>query len=598
MIRRADEYFKTSSQTLHEVLKDSMYLIPEYQRAFSWSKEGGEFEVLWSDIVKAESANFSNFKPVPEAGQVPHFIGAVVTEIPADLLQQQESVIDGQQRLTTCTVLLAVLCDFVQKINDEKLRIPLLTQLQISVRAYGPNLFQPRITLNQEQDFFLDIVVHPTSREDRERKLSSYDRNKLNTVKRRIFDCAVFFMGKLNDHLGDPGLPDFDQKVQQFSLTILYLVTVLKVVVAKSGLAYTIFETLNTRGLELTQADLIKNEILKRSSPDPMSGGSVRDRALNSWVKMLERLPDEDSEPTDYIRHYYVSRHDYVKKSALFDTIVRSLDTPPPTASEFVSDLEREADAYQKICGISTTGKPTTDEYITEINSILKVTASYPILIAGAAVFNIADPDFQSLTKVVRDFCFRFFTVGSGSPERMEQIAGQAARELRQNKKLAAVYTMLQSYSPDAVFEEDFSNFRTKTSALGFYIIRQIEIHLSRGSGVVPFKQSPYQHLEHIMPQRPSGSDPSQWAHVRNDTRYSEYVHRVGNFLVLESDINQRVKNKTFADKKTDYSRSRLLLPHNVAGGAYLTSGDWDFDSIVSRQKDLATTALKVWSLK
>ncbi len=54
MIRRADEYFKTSSQTLHEVLKDNMYRIPEYQRVFAWSKKGGEFEVLWSDIVKAE----------------------------------------------------------------------------------------------------------------------------------------------------------------------------------------------------------------------------------------------------------------------------------------------------------------------------------------------------------------------------------------------------------------------------------------------------------------------------------------------------------------------------------------------------------------
>ncbi len=512
-----------------------------------------------------------------------------MTEIPPDVLQSYEAVIDGQQRLTTCTILLAVLCDFVREIKDEYLRDRLLPQLQISVQAYGPTpVPQPRITLNQEQQYFVDIVVHPTSRTDREKKLSSH--NPKNIVQQRIFDCVSFFMDKLNDHLGDPASLEFDKKVEQFALTILYLVTVLKVVVAKSGLAYTIFETLNTRGLELTQADLIKNEILKRSD------GSTRQRALNSWVKMLDRLPDKDSEPTDYIRHYYVSRHDYVKKSALFDTIVRRLDTPPPTAIDFVSNLEGEADAYQKIYGISTTGNSITDDYIEEINDILRVTASYPILIAGAAVFDIASSDFESLAKVVRDFCFRFFTVGSGSPERMEQIAGQVARELRRSRDMREVYNILQNYSPDAVFEEDFSTFQTKTSALGFYIIRQIEIHLSRGSGVVPLDQSPSQHLEHIMPQHLSKSDLSQWAHVRDDTRYSEYIRRVGNFLVLEANINRSVRNKTFIEKAASYVGSRLLLPKSLT--QYLDSGEWSFESIVLRQKDLATTALEVWSLK
>lgn len=597
MFNQSNFYLHPESKTLNDLFKNSAFRIPDYQRAFAWSVKKGQFKTLWNDIVKTEQKNFNGgFSPIDQSIQKPHFIGAIVTETKQNIFDNFEDVIDGQQRLITLTVLLAVLCDYVQQVSDVTKRQNILSAVQGLVKEQGGvgtgvGSFSTRIKLNQEHDFFVKYVLEPSNLHHRAQLVNQVVTP--NRIQSRILECLNFFGTQLNNHFGLPTDPTYDAKVERFTNTLLVLVLFLKINVIKPGLAYTIFETLNTRGLDLAQGDLIKNEIYRRAT-----NGNERQKVMDCWKTMMSQLPDEDKAATTYIRHLYISQVEHVKASNLFVTISEYLDGT--NATTYSDTLKSESSAYSVICGDTTSGDSATDDLLEEITDVLEVTATYPLLLAGAKVFGTGTPNFRQTVKLTRDFCFRFFTIGEESVEQIEQVMGDAARMLRSGGQLTPVQTFLKSRSPDSVFMDAFKDYVARKASLAFYIIKQIEAHLSAEAGMIPFGRSPQQHLEHIMPKVPTVAD---WGHVKTDDRYDTYVHRIGNLLVLEADINKTIKNKSYNVKvgsspglSKNYTHSTLKLPMKT--NTYLKSGNWDFSSIEDRQKDLAATALLVWSLQ
>lgn len=592
----ANVYFTPSEYRLQELLtRDKRLNIPDYQRGFAWGPE--KFKELWSDVITTEGQNFNDFILKEETTQQPHFLGAIVAEVP-DGLHGDDQIIDGQQRLITVTILLSVLNDFIQRVNEVTLRQSLFNTIFRCTKITDPSnptTHISRIELNdtQAQSFFVEHVIQPTSSGARTAGLSNAA--NLTRVQERIKLCIEFFSTNLAAHLGQPSDADYDQKVERLTQTVLLLITVLHVSVKKPDLAYTIFETLNTRGLDLTQADLIKNRIFSRSGAD-------RQPVMQHWTTMIGKLPDRDGAATEYIRHHYASFKDNVKAKDLFKTI--STYTSSVRVLSYTQMLVDEADNYSDIADAST-GRDAADTYLEQITKDLDITLSYILLLAGAKIFGFANPNFVKLARYVRDFSFRFMTVGrAGDVAQFEEIMGQAARDLRGGTPLdgasPSILELLQQKAPDQVFFDDFKEYRAVKPALGFYILKQIEDHLSGGQGVTLFDHSPVQHLEHIMPKRPTNQG---WSHVLNDQRFTSFLHRVGNLLALERDINVAIQNKPFDIKNgtiqtnsLNYGNSRLMLPSRVS--AYLNNGLWDFTSIENRQQALAQIALQVWSLQ
>ena len=589
---QADEYFKSEPYNLKELfVKNTPFEIPDYQRSFAWTEDN--FETLWNDIVETEKRNFSGFSLVVETSQKPHFIGAIVSEMPSGL-QGTEQVIDGQQRLTTLTILLSVLGDFIQEISDPTRRQNLLSSVFQLVRVQDPSgltSFQSRVKLNNEHSFFFTHVISPANATVRQQGLSQC--TNLTRIQSRIKECVEYFSGKLNAHFGITSDTDYNQKVIRFTETLLLLVTSLHVSVRRFGLAYTIFETLNTRGLDLTQADLIKNQIISMAQSQ-----NDRDLVISNWNTMVTNLPDEDTAATEFIRTFYASSVEDVKAGELFAVIATHLSSQP--VLDFSADLKNEAANYTRIVE-SNVAHTNTNDLLSEINNIFGVKMCNILLLSGAQVFGLVHTDFRRLVKITRDFCFRFMTVGSGgTPAKMEIIMGDAARILRTQRQLQPVLTLLQQKSPNQVFSDDFSKFQAKKPITAFYIIRQLEMHLSANAGqFVPFSQSPQQHLEHIMPKTLTTQG---WSHVMNDERYSSYLNRIGNHLVLEANINTAIKNKSFDEKAgisgtvtPNYTDSNLTLPNQTQN--YLASGLWDFEAIENRQQALSNIALSTWPL-
>ncbi|GEN52422.1 HNH endonuclease family protein [Halobacillus faecis] len=236
----------------------------------------------------------------------------------------------------------------------------------------------------------------------------------------------------------------------------------------------------------------------------------------------------------------------------------------------------------------------------------LDITHHIPLLLTGAIRYGEGDHDsFERLLDSLISFCFRYFTIGNRTVADLEKQIGLMSKYLRNPlpledisendeevktiQNLQDVIDYMCRLTPDLTFVNNFELFSTRNNTLGFYILNELE--KQKRSGVRPLNHGPNQHIEHIMPKRPSKAQNrmNEWSSVRNSEDYNEFKYRVGNLLIIERELNQRAKNYDFSTKKEVYEESGLYYPSEI-----INLDEWDFQSIEKRQKQMAQDALQV----
>jgi hypothetical protein len=278
MIKSANQY------PVHALLSHEgnlTYQIPPYQREYSWQK--AQWEELFQDLIEAEG---------------PHFLGTIITlnmETDDTVRRTALEVIDGQQRMTTLTLLLAavysVLKEHYEDLDDDTKTDVTVLGRQLVLRDNS----EPRVT-PQIQGHNLD---------DYRTVLSDAGLNVAFVRRpyyplRRVAKCFGYFrssIGKLADSDGiDPvkAALRVREAVEQAILV--------KIEVASQADAFVLFESLNNRGMPLTPVDLIKNHLLAESE---RKGVMSIDYAFQLWNEMLTNLGDNYATQERFLRHYY-----------------------------------------------------------------------------------------------------------------------------------------------------------------------------------------------------------------------------------------------------------------------------------------------------
>ena len=238
------------------------------------------------------------------------------------------------------------------------------------------------------------------------------------------------------------------------------------------------------------------------------------------------------------------------------------------------------------------------------------ITNCTPLLLSSAIRYINIEGDkvkFDRILSNIVTFCFRYFTIGGNSVANFEKEIGILARAVRKkgskikkdNKEYIIddvddVVNYMKSLTPDSLFKKNFKEFTTKSMPLAYYVLFNLEKYLK--PGVQPLPHSPKQHIEHIMPKKPSMARNRQheWNHVRHRAEYMDYVNRLGNLMILESNINSEIKNKDFDIKLKGYKDSSLYYPGMIVANYT----EWDFSSIENRQELMSNTALNIWIYK
>lgn len=548
------------------LLADRYIMVPPYQRAYSWTDE--QIEELLRDLSDAMREK-----------EAEYFLGTVVlTKHQAG----QHAVIDGQQRLATISILICAIRNHFYTIGDAE-RADELHRDYLAKKELRGLSETPHLTLMASDNGFYEshILPKPSPTAKAKGKKSLPASNARLETALRLCTEHVSTLAKTT-HTPAVVLLDW----------IEYLNDKAKVIVVEvndEAAAYTIFEVLNDRGLELSVSDLLKNFIFR------VAGDKVSE-AQAHWSRMvgiLEGSGAEEKALKTFIRHVWASRNGVTREKDLYDKIRQHI-TGKQRAVSFAKELSELALVY---VALDNPSDELWKEYGTSVREavealqLLKATQIRPLLLAIVAHFDAKE--VRKALPMLVCWTVRFMVVGKLGSGPLENGYADRAQEVSSGKLTTAMQLFETSkgfLANDREFEEGFAVARSSAQYLARFYLRVLERQSSAAAGdeLIVNPNVDAVNLEHIMPLTRS----PHWERIPME-QHDSYVKRLGNLTLLDRMLNEKSGNLPFADKAEVLAKSKISTTREIA-----TSTNWDTKAIDERQKQMAILAVKAWPLK
>ncbi|MBC6425679.1 MAG: DUF262 domain-containing protein [Ekhidna sp.] len=552
----------TSTVSLSDIIGNGKtYEVPPYQRDYSWKKD--QWEDLWNDIINVyESKNV-------------HYMGFIVLQ---DLGDKKYYIIDGQQRFSTLTLIVLAtinkLQDLVTKnIDSEKNteRITLLQKKFIGDKDPGSLTYSSKLKLNENNDSFFQTNLLVQRAPTNPRTLIDSDKLIWNAYNYFVDKVSDLFENETNGEV----VANFLNKLVAEKLMFI------QIIVENELSAYTVFETLNSRGVGLTVTDLLKNYLFSISSKVDLP------HIKEKWKSIVEMI-GLDNFPT-FLRHYWISKNKLIRQEYLFRALRESISTSRQVI-ELLEKLDEGSKLYNALSNSSDSfwgGHKEIKKRIKEL-ILFKEKQAYPLLIS--AYSNLIEEKFASVLKFLSVITFRYTVISKLHTNLKEDIYNKAAIEIGQKPdiSLTEIANLLKPLYPnDKEFKNSFEtkSISTKRGAkLVRYILFNIENHLDNAA--YDFEENAGT-IEHILPENSSQHYLEDFPQAIRDS----IVYRLGNYTILEEAKNRKCSDLPFNDKKNIYSTSRYKMTNSIA------NPNWTPNSIDSRQEWLGNQASSIWRI-
>lgn len=528
-----------SASSAGALLSNTTFEIPPFQREYSWGPD--EVFDFWNDLSKNIDSDS-------------YFLGLVIlTDGTA-----RKHVVDGQQRLITLTLL----ANAIYHEAARRGRNALADRIQADfIRAidYDSDDTDPRVRLSDERDdhtfqLILDTGKAPTI-SDR------------NSVSARMADSYEFLARRLRDDLAvDP----FKRlgKWTKFLTDRLYFAVFVH---PDASSAYQVYEVINTRGKELTTADLLKNYVLSQTAE--------RDRAsrYEQWQSIQRRFVDEGTNNfVQYIRHVVTVEAGHILPKDLFGFLANRLTFAgkrPPTANELMDLLGKSLPLYLQMIDPSLEGpaQPGALKVFSALNS-LGVIAVRPMLLAIAEV-----PDSLSGMQFVLRLVVRRIVVGNLGTGNVERRFGEAAKKIADTGDWRSIIGDLRDLNPSR------SDFVSQLQRRSFN--KNLLSFMRRSILEDTMTPERYGNLHFIWTRQSE-----TWGGMSEEDG-AFWAATIGNTILAQ--IERRPKGIEAWD---DFKNQ--LLPHAVDDEwteSLEPVDDWDADAVETIGGELAETAGRIW---
>lgn len=546
------------------------YVVPRFQREYSWSKE--QVKELWDDIV-----NNIQVKTEKDITHEEYFIGSLVLigDDKSNILQ----IVDGQQRLTTITILLSVLCERFKELKKENLAEAIFKNYIEGQDDDGKNYFKldnetPKPFFQKNIQYIDKEQSNPQSDEEKI-LLSSYNDLYNFTTRDNLASCFKIGKGVSNEK--------YEILLKAVRDQIVKYLKVIFITVTQEEEAYTIFETLNARGMNLSFVDLIKNKLFKElnyTHPD--------DDAKTTWKKIRLVISSRDTVGSleTFVRHWWISKYSYVAEENVYKNFKKLWAAGEIDAKKFIKELYSDAETYIKIAApLQEDFKQQEEKFICDTLTAFKIfniTQQRPFLLS---LFKSRDKgvikcdDQKEIMLFLERFHFMFNAVCSLRPSGIEASYSRAARDLQnasERRKAKDVLKVLKESFTSRIPDE--TTFTDKFKELSFYkgytrdkkLIQYI-FHKIERSKLVTNELAPENiSIEHILPQS------------KND---KEIVGKIGNLLPLSQELNEKARDKLVTDKLPIYQESQYSLPKEFVAEY---AAQWNANMIDIRTGSLA----------
>ncbi len=567
-------------RTVSDLLSvNKKYVVPRFQREYSWGSD--ELSAFWSDVVHAIKRTKGSLQPTE------HFLGAIVVigEDKSFSLQ----IVDGQQRLTTVTILIRELVTALMPVAPEAASALYANNIE-GKNDDGKEYF--KLANETPKPFFQNNIqfLHRGNDEP------STDEEKALSEASRYFQSQLS-APSLVDTFGAP--PEKSMATADWGKMILLAIRDqvlrhLKVVflsVVNEDDAYTIFETLNARGLSLSVVDLIKNEVFKN-----LRGEHPDDEAKTKWKTLQASLGqrDKDVKIETFFRHFWLSNYSFVREGRIFAEFKGLQRSGGLQISDFYRRLVESGDIYMQIANPQLTDWPRLEEREVfrafEAINLFGVTQVRSLLLAMTELYKAEKlklAAFKKFAQILEDFHFVYTAVCSSRPSGLDGMYSKIARRIRVEHDpldgLNDLATSLQAKRPslqkfdDAYRHLRFSKSETKSKKLIQYMFKRHERFLH---GTKELELDAIS-IEHIMDQSSGGSQ----------------IGMMGNLLPLDSTLNNEMGPAKFVQKLPVYGKSGLETVQ-IFLKEHGTGSTWGDQQILERTIALARIAYEeIWTM-
>ena len=550
------------AKKLLEVFSDFYrFSVPIFQRPYSWTKE--QASVLLDDLLDARERDRA----------APYFLGSIVLIKSED--GPKSDVVDGQQRLTTLTMLLCVLRDLAPETKSTHLD----ARVRQSTDPYAGTTARPRLTLRElDQPFFMEYVQDPGATT----RLLCKPYDHLADARRLICENICHMHARISD------LDDADQQdLATYLLNQCYLVVVSA---TDQDSAFRVFSVMNDRGLDLSPTDVLKAQVI----------GEIPQDARGAFSRKWEHI--EEHLGRDHFRHLFTHIRMIYQEDKLRGTIQGEFRDHILTRPEFISManfIDEVVAPYSEIYlelrePVAHAGQAYDYGRINKLLTHLGRLDNSD-WIPPAMRFRHESSDPSELLRFVIDLdrlAYGLFVQRANINERIERYK-RVLQDIREGRDLWREQSPLQLDERECqeivhMLDGDvYSRVRTRLP-----ILLRLDSVLS-GAG------AQYEHrivtIEHVLPQNPSKeSDWCLWfgdAETRN-----AWCHKLANLVLLSRRKNSQASNLPFKEKKEKYFRRGEVVPFALTTEV-VDEEEWTPEVLERRQARLIAALKKEWRL-
>jgi len=545
---------------------NKVFEVPHYQRSYTWEED--LIQELWTDIrdVVLDDTNRE------------HFIGAFIfsnsEEGERSSGPTRELIVDGQQRMTTLTILLRAMHDSLPK-SDSYTAGTIFDHI-IGGR-FEKHPFERLILGEDVSDFFRKYIqdVNPESFRVRRGK---------RKVERRIVSAHQYFLKMIEEEARRRKLRISDFVNFLFTRLKQRLIAV-RIKVDSDADAYAIFETINSKKVELSVSDLLKNYLYLQSNK---VGSTALENTKKRWQEISDNLSQggDEIEPSQFIRHYWISNVESVSEKNLYRAIKNHYAVAKSEFREFPSHLTDESSLYAKLLNATKdVGEEIIDEeaaHLLEQIKVLRVKQCYPLLLAAISV-EIPKGQFKALLKaIIRVSILRGLT--DRNPNELEDTYAKSARLLRK-KNEKAVASIIKDILKFSIKEDEIKRYVLDNDIsvqLARFILVQYELCQRTGElkmGTIS--------IEHIMPRTPENL--KDWG--MSAEQHEHFVTQLGNLALVGTRLNQQASNRPYSEKRKVLAKSEIKTTSEIAR----EYEKWGEKEILERTSKLVDFTLSSW---
>ncbi len=550
----------TDVENLNSLLKTSNFIIPQFQRNYSWEKE--HVEDFWNDAWDSINEKNTNY-----------YFGPIV------LVKIKNSsdfkVVDGQQRITTLSILLSVIRD-ISKITENG------EVFQFTGNYLYDDMKKEktsRLTLNENNSqYYKDFILNDMDPElkIKMKPVNQYEKNLFNTYK-TLFEKIKekFLVDKKNIFKKENKELIFE--INEFLKNVLFSFQIFKIILDNDDDASKLFATLNERGLSLSISDLIKNYIFSKSE------AKNRDDHHKIWQIIIETL-GENIKMDKYLQHHFIAWKSNVKEQNLYSAITGEVKNDK-SVTEYLDSLKDKCKIYSDVMSSDTKQNPST--HLIELFLELQNDSAQPFLLNAIKKWGKKSNEVRDLSRICLDVHFRAKTIGGRSAKEIVDAFADAAELVRNPEGTAEISDIVSILKKIDFSDADFmANIRNKDFAPrnAKYFLKNIESKREKSKNKVK-TVVPEITLEHIMPKN---EDAKGWESMK--MQHDELLNKIGNLTLLHSKPNSEERDNAFEIKQKKYAESGLIITEYLA-----RKNDWNETEITSRGIDLASDAPAVW---